>query len=107
MKKVSIDMAERNGLDLRDWLVSAERLSERAICLGARNVNTPGSSISAALSSVTRCDQRRLDFFVFDFVRWVLRFRAMIARLQRNNAPKGSAVPAACMTRASRPESRA
>jgi hypothetical protein len=57
-KKQSIDIAERNGEDLRRVLRSAERLSERAISTGVR-VNTPGSRSSAALRCVTACDHFR------------------------------------------------
>src|SRR5579885_1167069 len=51
-----MDMAERNGSDLRRRLCSAERRKERATALGSRSVNTPGSNDSALLVCVTLCD---------------------------------------------------
>ena len=54
-----MDMAERNGPDLRRLLRSADRFSESAICRGLR-VNTLLSRSSALLRSVTRRDQRRV-----------------------------------------------
>lgn len=53
-----MDIAERNGSDLRRWLDSAERLSERAIARGLPRVNTPGSRSSASLFCITRRDHR-------------------------------------------------
>src|SRR3974377_267039 len=40
----------------------AERLSEAAIFLGSSRVKTRRSRVSASLSCVTRCDQRRARF---------------------------------------------
>src|ERR1700754_1752222 len=54
-----MESAERNGSDLRRLLRSAERFNEAAIRLGSLDVNTPSSSVSASLCSVTSCDQRR------------------------------------------------
>src|SRR5262245_62972481 len=51
--------AERNASALRRLLRSADRFSDAAIALGSRLVNTPLSSVSASLCSVTACDQRR------------------------------------------------
>src|SRR5262245_16348792 len=54
-----MESAERKGSALRRLLRSADRFSEAAIALGSRLVNTPSSSVSASLCSVTACDQRR------------------------------------------------
>src|SRR5262245_297396 len=54
-----MESAERNGSALRPLLRSADRFSEAAIALGSLLVNTPLSSVSASLCSVTACDQRR------------------------------------------------
>jgi hypothetical protein len=56
MKKLSIDIADRNGSALRRVLCSAERLSESAIALGSLFVKTPSSRSSASLCSITSCD---------------------------------------------------
>jgi hypothetical protein len=53
-----MDSAERKGSDLRRLLRSADRFNDAAIRLGSRKVNTPRSSVSASLCSVTRRDQR-------------------------------------------------
>jgi hypothetical protein len=52
-------MAERNGLDLRLLLCSADRLSEAAIFFGLRCANTLRLRSSASLSRVTRADHFR------------------------------------------------
>jgi len=62
MWKFSIDMAERNGADLRRRLDSAERFSDRAIARGLFLVKTPGSRSSASLVCMTRRDQREPFF---------------------------------------------
>src|SRR5262245_31333781 len=54
-----MDMAERNGADLRRWLRSADRFKDAAMRLGSRDANTPLSRVSASLCSVTSRDQRR------------------------------------------------
>src|SRR5215813_10733941 len=54
-----MDMAERNGADLRRRLRSADRFKDAAMRLGSRDANTPLSSVSASLCSVTWRDQRR------------------------------------------------
>lgn len=59
MKKVNIDIADRNASDLRRRLCSAERRSDAATLLALGFVNTPGSRSSALLVDVTRPDQRR------------------------------------------------
>jgi hypothetical protein len=59
MKKVSIDIAERNGSDLRRRLLSAERLSDKATAFGFGFLKTPDSRSSALLVAVTRPDQPR------------------------------------------------
>ena len=56
-----MDIADRYGEDLRRLLESADFLSDLAILPGSFQVNTPSSSTSALLFSVTRCDH----FFVF------------------------------------------
>src|SRR3989338_8069113 len=57
-------MADWRGRALRRMLVSAERLSERAILLGSVSAKTPRSRSSALLSLVTRPDQY---FFFMDY----------------------------------------
>src|SRR4029077_19713061 len=54
-----MERAERKGSALRRLLRSADRFSEAAIALGSLLVNTPSSSVSASLCSVTTCDHRR------------------------------------------------
>jgi len=54
-----MDMAERKGELLRRVLLSADRLSDSAISLALRLVNTPFSSVTASLVRVTCADQRR------------------------------------------------
>jgi hypothetical protein len=71
--KLSMDIAERKGSDLRRRLRSAERLSDSAICLGVLFVKTPFSRSSALLVCITRRDHRRLALAV----------RAALARLVR------------------------
>src|SRR6476660_6609880 len=56
-------MADRYGSDLRRWLCSAERLSDRAIFFGSFSVNMPFFKSRALELSVTFCDQRLGDFF--------------------------------------------
>ena len=56
MKKLSIDIAERNGSALRRLLRSAERLSERAMAFGSVFVKTPRCKSSASLVSITLWD---------------------------------------------------
>ena len=56
--KLSIDIAERNGLDLRRVLASADRLSDCATSRALGSVNTPGSRSSASLVRITRADHR-------------------------------------------------
>src|SRR6185437_7344933 len=53
-----MDIAERNGSDLRRWLASAERLSEAAIARAERCVKIPGLRSSALLLRPTAADQR-------------------------------------------------
>src|SRR5690349_17858920 len=53
-----MDIAERNGADLRRSLASAERLSEAAIARAERCVKIPGSRSSALLVRPTAADQR-------------------------------------------------
>src|SRR5689334_7541556 len=53
-----MDIAERNGSDLRRWLASAERLSEAAIARAERCVKIPGLRSSALLVRPTAADQR-------------------------------------------------
>src|SRR6185437_72110 len=53
-----MDIAARNGSDLRRWLASAERLSDAAIARAERCVNTPGARSSALLMRPTVADQR-------------------------------------------------
>jgi hypothetical protein len=60
MKKLSIDIAERNGSALRRLLRSAERLSERAMAFGSLLLKTPCCRSSASLRSITLADH----FFV-------------------------------------------
>src|SRR6185312_16048597 len=64
MWKLSIDIAERNGSDLRRRLASAECLRDSAISRALRFVNTPGSRSSASLVCITRCDQREPPLLV-------------------------------------------
>jgi hypothetical protein len=71
--KLSMDIAERKGSDLRRRLRSAERLSDSAICLGVLFVKTPFSRSSALLVCITRRDHRR----------FALAVRAALARLVR------------------------
>ena len=52
-----MDMAERKGSVFLRKLLSADRLSDRAIFRGLLSVNTPPSRASALLSLVTRPDQ--------------------------------------------------
>src|SRR5262249_30864778 len=60
ISKFSRDIAERNGLDLRRLLLSAERFREAAISRADFFVKTSGSRSSALLVRVTRADQRRV-----------------------------------------------
>jgi len=71
--KLSMDIAERKGSDLRRRLRSAERLSDSAICLGVLFVKTPFSRSSALRVCITRRDHRWLALAV----------RAAFARLVR------------------------
>jgi hypothetical protein len=61
MYRFSIDIAERNGSDLRRLLRSADRLRETAIFLALDCLKTPPSRSIALLVWVTRLDQRRED----------------------------------------------
>src|SRR6185312_5316273 len=54
--KVSIDIADRSGADLRRLLRSAERFSDTAMSCALRFLNTPCSRSSASLSRVTLPD---------------------------------------------------
>jgi hypothetical protein len=42
ISKLSMDIAERNGLDLRRWLASADFLSEAAMARALLNLNRVG-----------------------------------------------------------------
>src|SRR5215469_2825091 len=54
-------MAERNGLDFRRRLRSAERLSDSATSLAWPDLNTSCSRSSASLVSVTCADHLRVE----------------------------------------------
>lgn len=56
MYRLSIDMAERFGVDFRRLLRSADRLSDRAIFFGSLCVKTPRSKSIALLCCVTYWD---------------------------------------------------
>jgi hypothetical protein len=60
ISKFSMDMADRNGLDLRRGLASAERFRECATATGLRSLNTPDSRSIASLCCMTFADQRTL-----------------------------------------------
>ena len=81
--KLSMDIAERKGSDLRRRLRSAERLSDSAICLGVLFVKTPFSRSSALLVCITRRDHRWLALAV----------RAALARLVRRRFETAKARP--------------
>jgi hypothetical protein len=53
ISKFSIDMAERNGVDLRRELLSEDLFSERASARGLLSLKTPDSRSSALLVFVT------------------------------------------------------
>jgi hypothetical protein len=53
---LTIDIAERNGLDLRRWLRSAERLTDAAMRFGLSDLNTSYFRSIASLVSVTFAD---------------------------------------------------
>jgi hypothetical protein len=59
MWKLSIDIADWNGLAFRRRLASADLFSEAAIARGERCLKTPGSRSRALLVFMTRADQRR------------------------------------------------
>ena len=61
ISKFSIDIAERNGVDLRRELRSEEFFRERASARGLLSLKTPDSRSSASLVFVT-CDDHRLAF---------------------------------------------
>jgi hypothetical protein len=61
ISKFSIDMAERNGVDLRRELRSADFFKERASARGLLSLKTPDSRSSALLVFMT-CDDHRLAF---------------------------------------------
>ena len=67
-----MDIAERNGADLRRPLASAARFSDAAIARAERWVKIPGSMLSALLVRPTVADQR---------VRLVVRRGAWLATL--------------------------
>jgi hypothetical protein len=69
---------------LRRLLLSADRFSDAAIALGSLLVNTPLSSVSASLCSVTACDQRRPAPRRFDAVA----FLATARRLGMGHSPR-------------------
>ncbi len=58
-------MADWSGVPLRRLLLSAERLSETAICRGLRLLKTFDSRSSASLCFVTLADQRLLLRLLF------------------------------------------
>jgi len=58
ISKFSIDMAERDGVDLRRELRSAEVFKERASARGLVSLKTPDFRSSALLVLVTRDDHR-------------------------------------------------
>ncbi len=58
ISKFSIDMAERNGVDLRRALASADLFSERAIAKALLSLKTPDFKSIALLVCVTLADHR-------------------------------------------------
>jgi hypothetical protein len=56
ISKLSIDMADLKGLDLRRRLDSADRFSDSAICRALFFLKTPLSKSSASLRCMTRAD---------------------------------------------------
>lgn len=58
ISKLSMDMAERNGGDLRRRLASADFFKDRATALALRCLKTPGSRSIASLLRITAADQR-------------------------------------------------
>ena len=53
-------MAERNGLDLRRWLRSADRFTDWAMSLGLADLKISDSRSIASLVSVTFADHLRV-----------------------------------------------
>jgi hypothetical protein len=68
ISKLSIDMAERNGVDLRRELVSEDFFRERASARGLLSLKTPDSRSSALLVIVT-CEDHRFALTPFDLER--------------------------------------
>ena len=96
ISKFSIDMAERNGVDLRRELDSADLFKERAIATGLLSVKTPAFKSIALLLFMTFADHRapvffrapdaRREDFGLDFsVAIVLYFRRSYPAANRNN----------------------
>src|SRR5262245_4909730 len=82
-------MADRNGLDLRRSLASADCLRESAISLGSCNLKTPAFKSKASLDSVTSCDH----FFFRDTVMTDLLFSLAVRRAHDSASAMGVMLP--------------
>jgi hypothetical protein len=77
---LSIDIAERNGLDLRRLLASDDFFSDCAMARALFSLNTPARRSIALLSFVTFADHRLRDVDLARACRFDLFVRAALLR---------------------------